>query len=305
MKTIALFCASLLFSVSIFAQQPTNQDPKTYDTLKGPVFYTGNLCAQTKTYSNIGTGYLTGNGYITQGTTHCPLTEISQTIDNSTALAITGVVAKIKKIYGSSGNIKAKIYTVDTTFKPISLLGTSNTINTSSLTAGDNTVTLTFTSPVNVTANFAASLVLPTGGDTIVVYSTPENCINPSKSKYAYVYITYIGWYAYKTYEALFAKGSFDLFIYALKGTPDEIKENPLNAYVNLYPNPADQEITIASAGNIEKIEVMNCLGQRVYEAQPNTAVCELNTSVWNTGIYILQIETEKGTICKKITVDR
>jgi len=319
MKTFALFlCATLLFSVSIFAQQLTTtglpsmpakmmlSGTRSTDTIKGPVFYTGYLCADTMTYSNIGTGFLTGNGYITQGTSHLPLTECSQTMDNASSNTITGVTAIIKKISGTTGSIGAKIYTVDGTFKPITTLGTSNTINTSSLNLGVNKVTFTFSPAISVTSNFAVSIVYPTtAGDTIVVYSTKPGCVDAAKNSYAYVYISSVGWYSYKSYMAISSKGSFDLFIYALKFSTTNIKENSLNDYIDIYPNPADNNITIASSNKIGKIRVMNCLGETIFNEDINTLLYYLNTSSMKTGIYIIQIETEKGTICKKITINR
>lgn len=275
------------------------------DTLMGPVFYTNYTCADTITYFGLGaSGYLTGNGTIST----YKLNECSEGFDNTTTGTITGAIATIDKISGTTGTFTAKVYSVDATMKPTTLLGTSNTVTTGSVTSGGADVSFTFATPPAVTGNFAVSIAYPTtAGDTIVVFDTRDSCIDYAKSQYAYLNLTTIGWYAVKTLMGSQnpKMGSFDLFIFAILTSATGIQENPLNAYLNLYPNPASNHVTIASLSKISKVRVMNCLGQTISNEQANTLLYDVNTSNYEAGMYILQIETEKGTICKKITINR
>ena len=75
---------------------------------------------------------------------------------------------------------------------------------------------------------------------------------------------------------------------------------------MNIYPNPADDLIHIASAYDINKITMMNYLGQLV--DQQNTVEdnqIELNVSTFEEGVYFLKIETAEGTVTKKVTITR
>jgi len=325
MKKITFLFLVMFISMNIFAQQLTipSIHPvasshailkapllRGIDTLMGPVFYTNHTCADTITYFGMGSsGYLTGNGYLVNGTTHFPLTECSQGFDNTTAGTITGAIATIDKISGTTGTFVAKVYTVDANMKPSTLLGTSNTVTTGSVTSGGANVSFTFATPPAVTGNFAVSIAYPTtAGDTIVVFDTRDSCIDYSKPGYAYVDIPSASmWMQYKTLMGgqSPARGSFDLFIFAILTSSTGIQENPLNAYLNLFPNPASDHVTIASLSKISKVRVMNCLGQTISNEQTNTLLYDVNTSNYEAGMYILQIETEKGTICKKITINR
>ncbi|MFH0864882.1 MAG: T9SS type A sorting domain-containing protein [Bacteroidota bacterium] len=316
MKKFTLFIAACILSAGLYAQQfsikevvtvPSNLNLlniKTTDTLKAPVFYTGYPCADTMIFFNVGTGYLTGNGNVSGYT----MNECSQAFDNSTAGTITGAVAIINLISGTSGPFTAKVYNVDGTFKPTTALGTSTPIDISTLTLGINIVPFNFPTTISVTGNFAVSVVYPTAtGDTICVLSTRDSCVDYSKDGYAYLNLSTLGWMSYKSIMGMQVPpmGSFDLFIYAVKSSNAVIEENPLNATLNLYPNPADDNVTIACLNNMNRVKVMNCLGQTISDNVTNGFVYNMNTSQLDNGVYLVQIQTEKGLIFRKITINR
>lgn len=81
------------------------------------------------------------------------------------------------------------------------------------------------------------------------------------------------------------------------------IKEtNNLNL-VNLYPNPASEQITLDSENNINKLKLYNSLGKELQvnytDIAPNKK--QINISSLSTGIYILKGETDGKTFTEKI----
>ncbi len=83
--------------------------------------------------------------------------------------------------------------------------------------------------------------------------------------------------------------------------------EQKNNVNINLYPNPANEKIVVFAEGsdNISSYKIYNLHGklmaERKLSAQKQT---EINTSNYNTGIYIIEVETDKGyRVSKKIEI--
>ncbi|MDR2009860.1 MAG: T9SS type A sorting domain-containing protein [Bacteroidales bacterium] len=74
-------------------------------------------------------------------------------------------------------------------------------------------------------------------------------------------------------------------------------------AAIQVYPNPADDILNIASENNIDKIEVVNITGQTVDIANPNADNYILNTSGYNSGIYFVKIYSADKITNHKITI--
>ena len=69
-----------------------------------------------------------------------------------------------------------------------------------------------------------------------------------------------------------------------------------------LYPNPANDQITLEFIGNVIDIKVYNMLGELIIE-QKNTdgqSAIELSLENWNAAIYIVQLQWENGSIVQK-----
>lgn len=67
---------------------------------------------------------------------------------------------------------------------------------------------------------------------------------------------------------------------------------------ISIYPNPTSNSITISSATNIISLELYNLLGKRVMVAKNRN---KLDLSNLNLGVYLINIQTEKRKITKKI----
>ena len=75
---------------------------------------------------------------------------------------------------------------------------------------------------------------------------------------------------------------------------------NSIKNFVNFYPNPTKDYLTIETNLNIEqKIEIINLIGQTVYTIYINKKAT-INTSAFASGVYILKLYTDKETVIKK-----
>ena len=72
-----------------------------------------------------------------------------------------------------------------------------------------------------------------------------------------------------------------------------------VNDNVIIFPNPANHEIKISSSEAIRNIMILNHAGQLVYEGKTE----KINTSSFNSGIYIVRIKTDKGITTKKLSI--
>ncbi|MBR9758399.1 MAG: T9SS type A sorting domain-containing protein [Algicola sp.] len=79
--------------------------------------------------------------------------------------------------------------------------------------------------------------------------------------------------------------------------TTNIVEENK----IIVYPNPAQQQIHITTDAHITKISLFDALGKEVYlEMTSNT----VNVEPLKSGIYILKVETDKGSNSKKIIIN-
>ncbi|MDR1726262.1 MAG: T9SS type A sorting domain-containing protein, partial [Bacteroidales bacterium] len=69
---------------------------------------------------------------------------------------------------------------------------------------------------------------------------------------------------------------------------------------ISVYPNPAHKEINITCGEKINSIEVVDLLGKVVYQGKETT----IDVSAFAKGNYFVRVQTEKGTITKKVIVE-
>ena len=80
------------------------------------------------------------------------------------------------------------------------------------------------------------------------------------------------------------------------------VDEYSINA--SLYPNPTDGNVTIV-AEDMQRLTVVNELGQVVYDAEVNNDSETLNMSQFGSGVYMIRIYTENGMGVKRVSVIR
>ncbi len=86
---------------------------------------------------------------------------------------------------------------------------------------------------------------------------------------------------------------------------PQGVAENREEVQVLLSPNPASHLAGVSASAVIERLEVYNTAGARVYENEPRYIVATLDVSRWPSGVYLMEVHTTAGTVTKKLTVKR
>lgn len=71
-----------------------------------------------------------------------------------------------------------------------------------------------------------------------------------------------------------------------------------------VYPNPATDHINIAADMEIQSMTVYNNVGQVVFVKSIESNSYKLNTNNFKNGLYVIQLETENGTITKRIVIE-
>ena len=120
---------------------------------------------------------------------------------------------------------------------------------------------------------FGTSVSLSSNGNTVII-GAPFNDVNGSNSGLAKVY----------DLSAVLSTNNYVL------------------SKFNIYPNPVKNNFTIDLQDNLEfnRASIYNSLGQIIKSSKELT----INTSNLNTGIYFIEIETNKGKTTKKLIVE-
>jgi hypothetical protein len=316
MKKITFLVFLSILSCSIFAQtfKMVNDFPSVYhfnamlskdikaiDTLVPPIWQTTQVCADTIVYYTMGaSGYLTGNGNL-GGQVIC---QISEAYENTGNKNVTTVLALMKRLTGTTGNMSAKIYSTGSGFTPTgAALGTSSSIATSTIS---NTqfqfVAFNFSPAVAVSGNFAAAVVLPTtAGDTVVLAGTRFGCVDATKDDRACVYGGTV-WTSYKTILATIPYASIDIFICGIVNTGVGIDDNNAGN-IGIFPNPASDDLFITSTLKMNSLNIFNSIGQQVFGQNDMNTMSQINTSAFENGVYFVQINTDNGISTRKVVI--
>ena len=73
-------------------------------------------------------------------------------------------------------------------------------------------------------------------------------------------------------------------------------------SHIRVYPNPSHGQVTIEAEG-VNRVTVMNALGQTVYDAPSDADLTVLNLSQYGTGMYLICISSERGVSVKRVSV--
>ena len=79
---------------------------------------------------------------------------------------------------------------------------------------------------------------------------------------------------------------------------------NEFGVKASVYPNPTDGNVTIEAEG-MQRLTVVNELGQVVYDAEVNNDTETLDMSQYGAGVYMIRIYTENGMGVKRVNVIR
>lgn len=72
-----------------------------------------------------------------------------------------------------------------------------------------------------------------------------------------------------------------------------------------VYPNPANRQVQVLSAVGLERVEVYNSTGVRVFERRAEGNSMTIDVSRWPAGAYMLTIRATLGTVTRRLAVVR
>ena len=121
-------------------------------------------------------------------------------------------------------------------------------------------------------------------------YQYFDNLSDQNAGNYTYIVRT-----CFSRDEQLACSDSQELMV-----TVTDVNE-ALNSQVTVFPNPTDGVLNIEAEGML-RVTVMNVIGQTITEAAAQDKV-EINLSHCESGIYIVQVETNNGTVVRKVNV--
>ena len=79
--------------------------------------------------------------------------------------------------------------------------------------------------------------------------------------------------------------------------------DKPEAGQFNIFPNPASGVLNIVGDTRIESVKMVNIAGQTVYESVVKTNEFRMETSGIPSGLYLLNITTEKGMLTRKVSI--
>ena len=94
--------------------------------------------------------------------------------------------------------------------------------------------------------------------------------------------------------------GNIVAFLY---GSVGENEIAAPNAQINIYPNPAVGYVNISSENNIENIEIINTVGQIIFNQNAPGNSITIKTNNYQTGIYFVRVKTTEGYQTQKLTI--
>ncbi len=77
--------------------------------------------------------------------------------------------------------------------------------------------------------------------------------------------------------------------------------ENELSNSIQLYPNPANDLVYIVSTEKISSVSLLDMTGKKLYFSEKTA---QIDVSPFAKGIYLLEIQTLKGKVVKKVVVE-
>lgn len=72
-----------------------------------------------------------------------------------------------------------------------------------------------------------------------------------------------------------------------------------VNDQVKIYPNPVTDNLNIAYNGEVRNVEIFDLVGRKIYQEEGN--VHQVSTATLVSGVYVVRVVTENGTVMQKI----
>lgn len=141
-------------------------------------------------------------------------------------------------------------------------------------------------------------------GNISFVGTTEQDCATGGAS-YSYSYLDDAGTQGWGTISELWQGLDLDMMIFPIvEGDVAGLTDAELASLTYVYPNPAKNEVMLASSFGLQRVEIVNVLGQVVYGAEVSGNSVKVATSDFATGNYIVKMYTEGGVVAKKLVVE-
>lgn len=168
---------------------------------------------------------------------------------------------------------------------------------------------IVFFSTENVGYNNGSDLAIANADGSNLNYITNSSggdyfyqaCFHPTNGKLYYTYIPSTG------------NGSTNIFKMDLNGSNSEalancslvgINESHVNTVFQVWPNPSTNSFRVqATAAKEGVVKIYNALGKVVLVRQMNSDETEIGVTAWPTGLYFVELQTEKGLMVQKLVV--
>lgn len=160
-------------------------------------------------------------------------------------------------------------------------------------------VTVNFANPQTV-SSFAIAVYFPEYTQTstdIIVATTEAGCSSGNDN-----YLLYNG--EWTSPADLFDGFDVDMFIFPIIEGSVGLTEADVETLSYIFPNPAKDEVMVASSLTMERVEIVNMLGQVVFVADVNANSVKVNTAEMGAGNYLVKMYTEAGMATKKLVVE-
>lgn len=100
---------------------------------------------------------------------------------------------------------------------------------------------------------------------------------------------------------------SLDAFIFMVDNVciytePTDVSEVNTESF-RIYPNPAVDMFNVFSNTSISEVQILNSLGQLVYQSAVNGVEAQISTESLETGLYFVIVKTENGSFTQKLLV--
>lgn len=160
-------------------------------------------------------------------------------------------------------------------------------------------VTVNFNAPQSL-SEFAIAVYFPEYTNTstdIIVATTEAGCSSGNDN-----YLLYNG--EWTSPADLFEGFDVDMFIFPIIEGTVGLTEAEVNSLSYVFPNPAKDEVMVASSLTMDRVEIVNMLGQVVFAADVNANSVKVNTAEMGAGNYLVKMYTEAGMATKKLVVE-
>ena len=86
--------------------------------------------------------------------------------------------------------------------------------------------------------------------------------------------------------------------------TKAPVRETLAESTMNVFPNPASEQLNVTCGEEMRSIALFNTAGQRVRQMEPCGSEVQIPLSGLPRGLYLLRVQTANGNAVKKVVVE-